>query len=265
MKTTLRTTALLAFTAGSLAQTITIPAVDGSLPAAGPNGCAPGYYPGTDTVIYTVPYTYTQVLSIIGNYTNLTWSGSPDNSVTTNNSQALATNLWTPGTGRFYDIAGAHVIETITTYTKPAAGPYVEIHTLAPLTIPSLNVSFYGDFDGQVWESVCDGKATWTNFTINFCATNATLGAATLHMLHHTDAATVGVFLGGQNFTSCAALGAANGTASPSMYPGMNGTGAGGPSPTSSVMPYTGGAVSMSGSVLLAAAAVAAGLVSMAL
>ncbi|KAK3061970.1 hypothetical protein LTS18_005082, partial [Coniosporium uncinatum] len=37
----------------AFSQTITIPAVDGSLPAAGPNGCAEGYYPGTDTVLYT--------------------------------------------------------------------------------------------------------------------------------------------------------------------------------------------------------------------
>jgi hypothetical protein len=180
---------------------VTIPATNGALPAAGANGCTEGYYPGTDTVLYTVPYTYGQVLSIIGNYTNLTWSGSPDNSVTSN-----STN-WVPGTARFYDVAGAHVIETITVYDKPANGPYVEVHTLAPLTVPSYNVSFYGDFDGQVWTPICDGKATTTNFTINFCATNATVAATVLHGLHMTDAETVGKFLGGMNFTSCAALG----------------------------------------------------------
>jgi hypothetical protein len=32
------------------------------------NGCNDGFYPGTDTVIFTTPYTYTQVLSIIGDY-----------------------------------------------------------------------------------------------------------------------------------------------------------------------------------------------------
>jgi hypothetical protein len=41
------------------------------------NGCNNGYYPGTDTVIFTTPYTYAQVMSIIGDYQNLTWSGSP--------------------------------------------------------------------------------------------------------------------------------------------------------------------------------------------
>jgi hypothetical protein len=183
---------------------VVIPATNGSLPTAGPNGCTTGYYPGSDTVLYTVPYTYDQVLSIIGNYTNLTWSGSPENSVTSNSTQ------WIPGTARFYDVAGAHVIETITTYDKPTNGPYVEIHTVAPLTVPSYNVSFYGDFDGQVWTPICGGKATSANFTISFCATNATVAGAVLHALHSTDAETVGTFLGGMNFTSCAALGASN-------------------------------------------------------
>jgi hypothetical protein len=183
---------------------VTIPATNGSLPTASADGCAAGYFPGSDTVLYTVPYTYTQVLSIIGNYTNLTWSGSPENSVTSNSTD------WVPGTARFYDIAGAHVIETITTYSKPADGPYVEIHTVAPLSVPSYNVSFYSNFDAQIWTPICDGMATTTNFTINFCATNATVAAAVLHALHSTDAETVGTFLGGMNFTSCAALSSSN-------------------------------------------------------
>ena len=262
MRTTIYYAAALGAATAAFGQSVTIPATDGSIPAGGPNGCAPGYFPGSDTVIYTVPYTYTQVLSIIGNYTNLTWSGSPDNSVTTNNSQALATNNWTPGTGRTYDIAGAHVIETITEYTKPADGPYVEIHTLAPLNVPSANVSFYGDFDGQVWKPICNGLATWTNFTINFCATNASLAATVLHGLHLTDAETVGVFLGGQNFTSCGALGAGNGTASPSMYPGGNASTPSGPSATSSVVPYTGGTMGRSNGVWCAVLA-AVGIVVM--
>lgn len=168
------------------------------------NGCNDGYFPGTDTVLYNTPYTYQQVLSIIGSYRNLTWSGSPYNTVTLNGTDN------TVGTARTYDIAGAHVIETITVYSKPPNGPYEEIHTLAPLTIPSANLSFYGDYDGTTVTPICNGAASAFNFTINFCATNATLAATVLHMLHLTDAETVGVFLGGNNFTSCAAL--ANGT-----------------------------------------------------
>jgi hypothetical protein len=151
-------------------------------------------------VIFTVPYTYAQVMSIIGDYQNLTWSGSPAGSVTLNGSDN------TVGTARTYDIAGAHVVETITVYSKPADGPYEEIHTLAPLTIPSANVSFYGDYDGTTVTPICNGAASTFNFTINFCATNATLAGSILHRLHLGDAQTVGSFLGGKNFSSCSSL-----------------------------------------------------------
>lgn len=116
-----------------------------------PDGCVDGYQAGTDTVLLTVPYTYQQVLSIIGSYQNLTWSGSPFDTVTLNGTDN------TVGTARTYDIAGAHVIETITVYEKPASGPYEEIHTLAPLTIPAANVSFYGTsfhkWSFSIWQS----------------------------------------------------------------------------------------------------------------
>lgn len=161
------------------------------------NGCDDGFYPGTDTVIYTVPYTFAQVISIIGDYKNLTWSGSPYDTVTLNGTDN------TVGTARTYDIDGAHVVETITTYSKPPNGPYEEIHVLDLLTIPQANVSFYGDYDGTTVTPICGGSASTFNFTINFCATNATLAGGILHTLHLTDAQMVGVFLGGQNFSSC--------------------------------------------------------------
>lgn len=124
-------------------------------------------------------------------------------------------NNWVPGVARFYDVAGAHVIETITVYDKPpTGGPYVEVHTVAPLSIPSYNVSFYSDFDGQVWTSTCDGMATASNFTINYCATNASAAGQILHALHLTDAQTVGKFLGGMNYTTCAALNSMGGGSS---------------------------------------------------
>lgn len=171
-----------------------------------PDGCIDGYSAGTDTVLLTVPYTYTQVLSIIGSYKNLTWSGNPDDTVTLNGTDNIV------GTARVYDTAGAHVTETITVYDKPADGPYEEVHTLTPLTIPAANVSFYGDYDGTTATPTCNGAATAFNFTINFCATNATLAAELLHMIHITDAQTVGVFLGGKNFSSCAAISSSNST-----------------------------------------------------
>lgn len=64
------------------------------------NGCNDGYFPGTDTVIYTTPYTYQQVMSIIGSFRNITWSGSPYDTVTLNGTDN------TVGTARTYDIDG---------------------------------------------------------------------------------------------------------------------------------------------------------------
>lgn len=196
----------------SLAQHVTVPST-----------CSGRFEAGTDEVVFTTPYTYTQVLSIIGSYKNLTWSGNPDDTVSLNGTDN------TVGTARTYDTAGAHVIETILEYSKPAApGPYVEVHNTALLTVPAAdNLTFYIPFDGTVVKSVCDGKASQFNFTANFCASNATAAAGVLHMLHLNDAITVGRFLGGMNFTSCAALGAGN----------ASGTG-GVTMPTPSLMPY---------------------------
>jgi hypothetical protein len=219
---------------------VTIPATNGSLPIATANGCAQGYSPGRNVALYTLPYSLDQVLTIIGNFTNLTWAGSPDNSVTTNaSSQILTTNAWAPGDARFYALDGAYLIETILTYQKPAGGPYVEDHTLAPLTIalPGGNVSTYAPFDGQTWSPTCNGKATAVNFTANFCATNVTAAAGIFQQAHIGSAVTVGQFLGGQNFSSCAALGGMAGNAT------MPANGSASSSP--SVPVYTGGAASV--------------------
>lgn len=172
-----------------------------------PSTCTAPYEAGTDTVLFTVPYTYDQVLSIIGDYGNLTWSGSPAGSVTLNGTDN------TVGTARTYDLDGAHVIETILLYSKPPApGPYQEVHNTALLSIPSANLSVYIPYDGTVVTSVCGGRASAFNFTAHYCANNATGGGAALHQLHLGDAMTVGTFLGGKNFTSCAALGGTNST-----------------------------------------------------
>jgi hypothetical protein len=87
-----------------------------------PSTCIDGYEAGTDEALVTLPYTYDQVMSIIGSYKNLTWSGNPDDTVTLNGTDN------TVGTARTYDTAGAHVIETILEYSKPAMGPYQEVH-----------------------------------------------------------------------------------------------------------------------------------------
>jgi hypothetical protein len=197
----------------ALTQNVTVPAT-----------CTPGFYPGTDTALVTIPYTYDQAISIIGSYQNLTWSGSPAGSVTLNGTDN------TVGTARTYDIDGAHIIETILEYSKPPSpGPYVEVHNTALFSVPAANVSLYIQFDGTVVSSVCDGKASMFNFTANFCATNATVGAALLHQVHTGDGMTVGKFLGGQNFSSCEALGGGSptptisATAPPATFTGAAG------------------------------------------
>lgn len=172
------------------------------------NGCNPGFYPGNDTYIYSTPYTYAQVMSIIGDYQNLTWSGSPAGSVTLNGTDN------TVGTARTYDIAGAHIVETIEVYSKPPNGPYVEIHAVDLLTIPAANVSVYSNYDGTTVTPICDGAASTLNFTVNFCATNAPVAAAVLHTLRVSNVQTLGQLLGGQNFTSCSAVASASSTVS---------------------------------------------------
>ena len=71
------------------------------------NGCNDGFFPGTDTVIFTTPYTYQQVMSIIGDYKNISWSGSPYDTVTLNGTDN------TVGTARNYQIAGKKRIGTV--------------------------------------------------------------------------------------------------------------------------------------------------------
>jgi hypothetical protein len=71
------------------------------------SGCNDGFYLGTDKVIFTVPYVYAQVMSIIGDYQDLTWSGFPAGSITLNGTDNRV------GTAKIYYIAGVHVVETI--------------------------------------------------------------------------------------------------------------------------------------------------------
>lgn len=173
-----------------------------------PKTCTGAYHPGRDEVYYTVPYTYTQVLSIISSFKNLTWSGSPPNTVTLN-----GTNN-TPGTSRTYTLSGLQVTETLLYYSAPLDnpyGPYQEVHNTATLDFPAGGaagtVSVYIPWDETVVTSVCDGKASTMNFTTVFCSTEPAVAGKLMHMLHLGDAVNVGRFLGGRNFTDCEGLG----------------------------------------------------------
>lgn len=205
-----------------------------------PSTCVNGTSPGTSVVIATVPYTYTQVLSVISSFKNLTWSGNPDDTVTLN-----GTNN-TPGTARTYELAGAHVVETLISYlAPPAPGPYQELHNTAPLTVPAYNVSAYIVYDGTVVSEACGGKAATFNFTANFCASNVQNATQLLDTLHSMDAAGASKLLGGQNFTSCEALGASG------SAPGPTSTMASGaPSSTGTSAPVSASGGAASGSAL---------------
>jgi hypothetical protein len=125
-----------------------------------------------------------------------------------------------------YTAGGAQIIETILTYSAPASpGPFNEVHNTALFTIA--NVSIYIQFDGTRATPTCNGAATLMNMTAVFCGNNGTAAGSLLHMVHLSDLTTVGVILGGKNFTSCAALaGGANSSASgtttgmPAQYTG---------------------------------------------
>lgn len=137
-------------------------------------------------------------MSIIGDYQNLTWSGGPDGSVSLNGPDN------TVGTTRTYDVGGLHVVETITEYSKPPNGPFNEVHILAPLTFPSLNIAVYGDFDATTCCSHLQRRRQYLQPYHQLLRHECEVGSADLHQIHLTDAQTVGVFLGGKNFTSCA-------------------------------------------------------------
>lgn len=165
-----------------------------------PSTCIGNTTAGHDEVLFTVPYTYAQVLTIIGSFKNLTYQGNPPDTVTLNGTDNAV------GTARSYDIDGAHLIETIFILSSPPGGPFNEVHTAAAFYFPPANLYVYIPYDGTSATSICDGKATQLNFTANYCADNATTAGQALHAVHLMDAQNIGLFLGGQNFTSCEAL-----------------------------------------------------------
>jgi hypothetical protein len=192
-----------------------------------PTTCTGNFSAGTDEVLYTVPYTYDQVMSIIGSYKNLTWSGNPPNTVMLNGSDN------TVGTARTYHLDGLTVIETILKYSKPPApGPYDEVHNTALINAGPL--SFYIPYDGTTVTEYCNGKASQFNFTAHFCSNNITAAGGLLHKVHLGDAVTVGQFLGGKNFTNCAALGESGATAPPTASTTATMTSSGGSGASSS-------------------------------
>ncbi|CAK4033093.1 Hypothetical predicted protein [Lecanosticta acicola] len=203
-----------------------------------PSVCEAGFDYGFDQVLLTIPYSYSEVISVVGNYGNITWTGT--NATSLNGTDNVV------GTARTYNFGGAVVTETIDEYSKPPAGPYVEVHTTSLSEYPSYNLSVYIPTDSSVFSSVCNGKATLLNMTTVFCANNVTTAGTILHTAHSEQLASIGKLLGGQNYTGC-------GSTSPS-----NGTSSGGfasptPSSTAPIEPFTGGARGLSAALPAAA------------
>ncbi|KAL9001137.1 MAG: hypothetical protein Q9169_000320 [Polycauliona sp. 2 TL-2023] len=160
-----------------------------------PSGCTDGYDSAHDEVLYTVPYTYPEVLSVIGSFGNITWNGI--------NSTRLNGTDSTVGTARTFDYYGLLLTETIKTYQKPVDGPYFEDHTLAPSHNPATNLSLYASSDALTATPVCDGTAVALNFTVDFCSTDVDAAGDLFHSIHLTHAMILQEFLGNETWTGC--------------------------------------------------------------
>lgn len=198
-----------------------------------PSVCNAGFYPGTNTITYTVPYTYPQVLSLIGDFRNITWNSIPYDTVSLNGTDN------TIGTARSFQAAGVTATETLVVLEKPAAGPFHEVSAVSAFDLG--NTTIYSDFNSIVATPVCGGAACSVNFTVDFCATDAARAADFFRKVHSVDVVNVGLFLGGRNFTSCAALGANSST----------------PSPNAAGVPFTGGGASSQGPIVMIVAVAA--------
>lgn len=160
-----------------------------------PPACSEGYSAGLDEVLYNVPYTYPQVLSIIGSFANITWNGIK--ATTLNGTDN------TVGTARTFEYCGLRLVETIKTYEKPAEGPYFEDHTIAPSYNPGANLSLYAFTDALTATPICDGTAVALNFTANFCGTDVDTAGGIFQSIHRMHAMMLQEFLGNETWTGC--------------------------------------------------------------
>lgn len=190
--------------------------------------CSPGFFPGTDTVLYTTPYRYSSVLSVIGNFGNLDYAFVPPQNLYLNGSGN------TVGTARFYTspaLPSAQVIETLTVYSAPSTGPFVEVVAIDPFTVTSqspttnneINVTMYSNYKAVIATPIClGGQATLLNYTIQFCATDPDLAAQISHQGHLSMAEGANSLLGNRSYWSCNKLQAEGGNGTLG-YPGWGG------------------------------------------
>lgn len=197
-----------------------------------PNGCIDDYSAARDEVLYTVPYTYPQVLSIIGSFANITWNG--------NNATTLNGTDNTVGTARSYEYLGIPLTQTIKTYQKPVNGPYFEDHTIAPSYNPATNISLYASTDALTATPVCGDTAVALNFTVDFCSTDVSAAGEIFRSLHLLHARILQEFLGNETWNGCEDF--YGGGATPLNGTSLGGGGYYGTGPTATPIAFTGGA-----------------------
>lgn len=83
--------------------------------------------------------------------------------------------------------------------------PFVEVNAVGPFNLGTTTI--YSDFNPIGATPVGGGAACMLNITVDFCAMDTAKAADFFHMVHLTDVVNVELFLGGRNFTACAALG----------------------------------------------------------
>jgi hypothetical protein len=169
----------------------------GAIKAVAAITCDEGYTAGYDEVVETLPYSYEQVMSIIGDYKNITWSGTAYDDVTLNGTDNTA------GTARTYELDGATLVETLITYSKPDGGPYYEDHYLGLLYLSAYNLSAYAPHDTTTVTATCNDTASIFNMSVSYCASDATVAQTVFHSIHATDIETVREWLGNETYTGC--------------------------------------------------------------
>ena len=179
-----------------------------------PDDCTDGFTSGTDIALLTIPYPPSDVISIVGDFSNLTWSGTDPSNIELNGTDNE------PGTARQYTLMGLNVIETLFEYYRPELHrsddamyldtkyssdvAYAEAHNFAQVNSGGNNV--YIPFDGLTVQSTCGGRASTMNYTAAFCANDAGTAQSQLHALHMQDLQNVKVMLGNNTFTDCESL-----------------------------------------------------------
>lgn len=153
-----------------------------------------------------IAYPYDDVVKIVDDFGNMTWLGSAKDNTTLKGTDDRV------GASRTFNFDGNELTQTLTKYEKHDDS-FMEEQTIEQVTLQFINASLYSTRDVLTLNKTCDGKASVLNLTTAFCSTNASDVARGIGLYHMAGIMRVTEFLGGKNFTSCAASnGTSNGT-----------------------------------------------------